>query len=138
MWKIFLFWKRGMNDVNDRITYAVMGGGFLLLGIFLIFVAVMANSAPVPFTYIAFAIAIMCLCISYLVPEFFHKDERMQLIKQKGMFYSYFAFLFYSIVLQTLLQFEIINISALAVINILTGLMISTVFISFVILARVY
>lgn len=54
------------------------------------------------------------------------------------MFFSFFAFLFYSSLLNILIQCDVIHLSALEAINIISALMISTIFISWVILARIY
>lgn len=107
-------------------------GGFLLLAAF------MANSAPLPATYDILSMAVMTFCLSYLYPQFAQKDERMQLIRQKGMFFTFFAFLFYSFALNSLLEFNIIHLTASDAITILTALMISTLFTSWVFLARRY
>lgn len=122
----------------NRLAFLVAGSLFTMMGIFLAVMAFMVKAAPVPQTYTVFSMAIMCYCLSYLFPQFIQKDERMKLIRQKGMFFSFFAFLIYSALFTTLLHFEIIHLSALEAISILTALMISTVFISWVILARIY
>lgn len=108
------------------------------MGGFLLFAAFMANSAPLPATYIILSMAVMTFCLSYLYPQFVQKDERMQLIRQKGMLFTFFAFLFYSFALNSLLEFNIINLTASDAITILTALMISTLFTSWVFLARRY
>ncbi|WP_239984645.1 permease [Lentibacillus sediminis] len=122
----------------NRLAFIVMGVLFLLMGILYAVVAIMANSAPVPQIYIIFAMAVMSFCLSYLFPQSNQKDERMKFIRQKGMFISFFAFLIYSQVFTGLIQFDVVHLSAMAAINMLTALMISTVFISWVVLARIY
>jgi hypothetical protein len=122
----------------NRLAFLILGSLFLIIGVFLTIVAIMSKNAPVPHTYITFAMAIMSFCLSYLFPQFIQKDERMKLIRQKGMFYSFFAFLIYSIIFTTLFQFEVIHLTALEAINIITALIISTVFVSWVVLAKIY
>lgn len=100
--------------------------------------AFMANSAPLSETYIILSMSVMAFCLSYLYPQFAQKDERMQLIRQKGMFFSFLAFLFYSVALNSLLEFDIVQLTASEAITILTALMISTLFTSWVFLARRY
>ncbi|MBU9674477.1 permease [Planococcus sp. CP5-4] len=107
-------------------------GGFLLLAAF------MDNSAPLSETYMILSMSIMAFSLSYLYPQFAQKDERMQLIRQKGMFFSFLAFLFYSFALNSLLEFNIIYLTASDAITLLTALMISTLFTSWVFLARRY
>lgn len=100
--------------------------------------AFMANSAPLPDTYIILSMSVMAFCLSYLYPQFAQKDERMKLIRQKGMFFSFLAFLFYSFALNSLLEFNIIQLTASDAITILSTLMISTLFTSWVFLSRRY
>jgi hypothetical protein len=118
--------------------FLIMGTLFTLLGGFYVFVAMMAQDKPTSSVYITGAMAVMSFCLSYLSPQFQQKDERMKLIRQKGMFYSYFAILSYYIIFSTLLQFGIISITALELIHILIALTISTVFLSFVIVSKRY
>jgi hypothetical protein len=98
----------------------------------------MDNSAPLSETYMILSMSVMAFCLSYLYPQFVQKDERMQLIRQKGMFFSFLAFFFYSVSLNSLLEFDIIQLTASDAITILTALMISTLFSSWVFLARRY
>lgn len=118
------------------LTYFIMGVGFLLMFGFMVFVSVMAKSAPVPQTYLLFALAIMNFSLSYLYPHLKQKDERAKLIRQKGMFYSYFALLVYYAALTIIIHFNIFTLSAMEVLNIIVALTICTVFISWVILAK--
>lgn len=107
-------------------------GGFLLL------IAIIAKSAPLSETYTIISMAVMSFSLSYLSPQFIQKDERMRVIREKGMFFSGLAFLIYSFLLTTALRFNLIDLSAIEAINILVALMISTIFISWVVLARRY
>ncbi|WP_407270567.1 permease [Radiobacillus sp. PE A8.2] len=122
----------------NRIAYFIFGCLFLLMGAFLIVAAIMSEAAPPIISYIILSMAIMSFSLSYLYPQFIQKDERMRMIRQKGMFFAFIAFVGYSIVLTTLLQFEVISLTGLEAIQILTCLLIVTVFVSFVILSRVY
>lgn len=119
-------------------AFLILGIVFSVLGGFLFYVAFMARETPVLMTSTFFAVAIMCFCLSYLYPQFKQKDERMKLIRQKGMFYSYFVLLFYYFVLIIIIQFDIVQITALQVLNLLSALTIITVFISWVILSKLY
>ncbi|WP_106498454.1 permease [Lentibacillus sp. Marseille-P4043] len=104
--------------------------------IFMFVVGFMANSAPPAQTYNLIALTIMSFSMSYLYPQFKQNDERMKLIRYKGLTYSFFALVVYYIVLSGIIQFNIVSLSAMEVLNILAALMISTVFISMVILAK--
>ncbi|MFC6333861.1 permease [Paenibacillus septentrionalis] len=116
--------------------YIVMGVLGLLLTGGMILLAVMAKAAPAPMVYIILSLTVMCFCLAYLYPQFKQKDERTTYIRQKGMFISYFALLFYYFILMTIIQFELLTLTAMDVLYILCSLTIITVFLSWVILAR--
>jgi len=122
--------------MGSRKTYLIFGVVFTLLGAFYLFVALMAKGSPPSQAYVTFALTIMSFCMSYLFPHLKSKDERSKLIREKGMFYAYFAMLVYFFIFMTLLTFNVIEISALTTVNILLALMIETVFISMVIVAK--
>jgi len=122
--------------MGSRKTYLIFGIVFTLLGAFYLFIALMARGTPAPQVYVTFALAVMSFCMSYLFPHLKMKDERSRLIREKGMFYAYFAMLGYFFIFMTLLMFNVIEISALTTVNILVALMIATVFITMVIVAK--
>ena len=124
--------------INYRIAFSTLGSLFFLMGGFLVIAAFMTQSAPLSETYTILSMSVMAFCLSYLYPQCVQKDERMQLIRQKGMFFTFFAFLFYSFTLNLLVEFEVAQLTASEVLNILTALMISTLFTSWVFLARRY
>ncbi len=62
----------------------------------------------------------------------------MRLICQKGMYVSYFALLVYYIILTVVIQFNFLTLTALQVLNILAALTIITVFLSWVVLSKIY
>lgn len=123
---------------NSRGLFIVFGILFSIMSAFTIFVGIMAKSAPAPMAYTTLAMAVMSFCLAYLYPQFKQKDERMKLIRQKGMFASFFAMLIYLIIFNTGIQFGFIVLTANQLINILTTLLISTVFISFVVYSKIY
>lgn len=116
--------------------FLIIGMFFLIMSGFMMLAGVMTHSAPPTPTYTLVSMMIMCFCLSYLHPQFKEKDERMKLIRQKGMFYSFFALLIYFIVFSIGLHLEIIILTAGELLNILAALTISTVFISFVVLSK--
>src|SRR5690606_40246574 len=63
------------------------------------------------------SLAVMSFCLSYLAPQFSQKDERARVIREKGMFFSGLAFLIYSVILTTALQFNLISLSAIEAIK---------------------
>ncbi|MFA1822343.1 permease [Virgibacillus oceani] len=118
------------------VTYFILGVLNLILVGFMLFAAYMAKAAPPQQTYIIFALMVMTFSLSYLYPHLKQKDERAKLIRQKGMFYSYFALVFYYIILTLIIQFDILQLTAMDLLNILVVLTICTVFLSWVILAK--
>ncbi|MFC5731721.1 permease [Cytobacillus gottheilii] len=122
--------------MGSRKTFLVMGILFTLMGGFVGYAGIMADSAPISMTYIVLAMAYMSFCLSYLFPQFKENDERVKLIKQKGMFASFIAFMLYLILFQIGIQLGWVNLSALQLLHILSTLMICTVFSSFVIYSK--
>ncbi|PFZ73462.1 permease [Bacillus toyonensis] len=125
--------------MNDSQKYFVfMGIIFLIMGVFMILAGIMTHSAPPSPTYTLLAMMIMCFCLSYLHPQFKEKDERMKLIRYKGMFFSFFALTAYYLLFSIGLNLKVMTLSAVELLNILMALTMSTVFISFVVLAKRY
>jgi hypothetical protein len=114
--------------------------GFLFLCLigFIMFASMMAKSAPPTASYMLLAMAVMSFSLSYLYPQFKQKDERMRLIRQKGMFATFVAMMVYFFFFNIGLQTELLFLSAEELIQILTSLVISTVFVSFVVYSKIY
>ncbi|MFB6466777.1 permease [Cytobacillus sp. Hz8] len=123
---------------NSRVLFIVFGILFSVMSAFTIFVGIMAKSAPAPMAYMTLAMAVMSFCLAYLYPQFKQKDERMRLIRQKGMFASFVAMMIYLIILNIGIQLDFFILTANELIQILTVLMISTLFISFVVYSKIY
>lgn len=62
----------------------------------------------------------------------------MKLIRYKGMFFSFFALTAYYLLFSIGLNLKVMTLSAVELLNILMALTMSTVFISFVVLAKRY
>lgn len=123
---------------NSRVLFIVFGILFSVMSAFTILIGIMAKSAPAPMAYMTFAMAVMSFCLAYLYPQFKQKDERMRLIRQKGMFASFVAMMIYLIILNIGIQLDFFILTANELIQILTVLMISTLFISFVVYSKIY
>lgn len=78
-----------MNKDYTPIIYLLLGILFSIIFGFIVFVALMAKSTPLPQTYIILAMAVMAFSLSYLYPHLKRKDERANMTRQKGMFYSF-------------------------------------------------
>ncbi|MEH7278281.1 permease [Bacillus toyonensis] len=125
-----------MND--SQKYFVIMGIIFLIMSGFMILAGIMTHSAPPSPTYTLLAMMIMCFCLSYLHPQFKEKDERMKLIRYKGMFFSFFALTAYYLLFFIGLNLKVMTLSAVELLHILMALTMSTVFISFVVLAKRY
>lgn len=122
----------------SKIQFLILGVIFSLISGMLIFVAIMANSTSPGTFYMMLSMGIMSFCLSYLFPEFKQNDERVKLIKQKGIFASFLIFMGYLMIFFTIFQFWDTSITALYMLQIFAGLMISTVYLSFVVYSKVY
>jgi hypothetical protein len=78
----------------------------------------------------------IAFCLSYLYPQFKAKDERAQLIRQKGMRYSMFFVLASLTVLMLLIQSGILTLSVVIVVRILLSLTVVIMSLSWVILSK--
>jgi hypothetical protein len=121
----------------SRKAFFIFGIFFLCMSGFMIFVGIMANSEPPSGSYMLLALAVMSFSLSYLYPQFKQKDERMKLIRQKGMFASFFAMMLYLIFFNIGLQFDFFILTANELIHILSTLLICTVFLSFVVYSKI-
>lgn len=122
------------KDYSPR-AFIFIGCLFLCMTIFMFIVSIVGKVA-LPQTYSLFAMTVMSFSMSYLYPQFKQKDERMRLIRYKGMGFTFFALVFYYIVLSGIIQFDILPLTAMEVLNIIAALTISTLFISMVVLAK--
>ncbi len=119
-------------------TFIGFGIFFALNGLLLVEAGLSSEGKPIPAGYMMFAMSVMTFCLSYLQPQFKAKDERSRMIREKGMFYSYFLLLGYILAFLLLLQFNFIDISSVSLLNLLAAMVISTVFVSMVVVAKRY
>ncbi|PHE99473.1 permease [Bacillus wiedmannii] len=118
--------------------FLIMGIIFFIMSGTMVLAGIMTHSAPPAPTYTVLTMMIMCFCLSYLHPQFKEKDERMKLIRYKGMFVTFFALIAYYLLFSFGLNLKILTLSATELLNILMALTMSTVFISFVVLSKRY
>ncbi|BCB02676.1 hypothetical protein KH172YL63_08090 [Bacillus sp. KH172YL63] len=118
-------------------AYLYLGWILAVQTAFLFFVGISAGEFPY-FALTPLSMTVLSFCMYFLHPQFKEKDERMKLIREKGMFYSYFVILAFHIVFMMILQFDVIELTAMNLLNILTSLTIMTVFISMVVMSKVY
>lgn len=123
---------------NNRILFLILGLFFIAIGGLLLVTNLVADEPFNTSFLLMFALAVMCFCLSYLSPHFLQKDERMKLIREKGMFFSVIALIVYLIIFNLGLQIEFFILAANELLHILTALIICTIFISFVVYSRIY
>ncbi|MCK6206847.1 permease [Bacillus infantis] len=119
--------------MESRLTFYICGG---LLTLFMAVIGISAGESILPQTWTLLSMTVMSFSMGYLYPQFKQKDERMKMIRQKGLFYAYFALIGYFFIFFLLLGLGIIDISALELLQILSGLTISTVFLSMVFVSK--
>ncbi|MGD6895508.1 permease [Bacillus infantis] len=122
--------------MESRLTFYICGGLFLILTLFMAVIGISAGESILPQTWTLLSMTVMSFSMGYLYPQFKQKDERMKMIRQKGLFYAYFALIVYFFIFFLLLGLGIIDISALELLQILSGLTISTVFLSMVFVSK--
>ncbi|WP_269410682.1 permease [Lentibacillus daqui] len=124
-----------MRKDNTQLSFIVLGCVFVCMAVFMLVVSIIGQ-VTLQQTYMLFALAVMSFSMRYLYPQFKQKDERMKFIRYKALTYSAIAFVVYYIVLSGIIQFDILPLTSMDVLNILAALMIITVFGTMVILAR--
>ncbi|MGM0854878.1 MAG: permease [Bacillota bacterium] len=117
--------------------YLIAGWFLALQTVFMFIAGIMTKEFPY-YALTPMSLTVLSFCMHYLHPQFKQKDERMKMIREKGMFYSFFAIMTVHVVLMTVLQFDLIGLTAMNLLNILTSISIMTVFLSMVIVAKVY
>ncbi|NBI28842.1 permease [Chengkuizengella marina] len=124
--------------MSTRLWYTILGLLLLIESGYLFYGGMIDEFSLSPTTALIFALSVNFLSLSYLHPQFKKKDERMKVIQEKGMFYSYFILLFYFFMFITLLQFNIIYLTAIGVVTILGALTIMTFSLSMVVFSKIY
>ena len=124
--------------MESKLGNFIIGCLLLFLCCYLLFGALKGDFTLSPMTAVIFALSVMFFSLSYLQPQFKKKDERMKVIQEKGMFYSYFGIMFYFLLFTVLLGFNIIDVTAITAVQLLASLTIMTVFLSMVILSKIY
>ena len=122
--------------MNRSTAFTLIGVFFLILGVFSSVVSIVSNDSvnPTIFTYLS--LCIMSFCLSYLYPQYKQKDERMKLIRYKGMFISFFATVLFLIALQIIVLTDLVFLSATEILTIIQSFIISIVFVLQVFVAK--
>lgn len=124
------------NKKTQQRMLFILGIFFLVNGLLLSTASISRGRFPVGFDIMSFAISIMAFCNGYLYPQFQAKDERSKIIREKGMFYSYFILIGYLAVFMILFQFTSFALDGYQMVCVLAALLIATVFTMFVVVAK--
>lgn len=123
------------SKTQQRMLF-VFGIFFLGNGVLLTTASISTGRFPVGNEVMSFAMSVMAFCNAYLYPQFKAKDERSKMIRERGMFYSYFILIGYLAIFMTLFQFTSLDLGGDQIVYILTALLIVTVFTSFVVVSK--
>ncbi|WP_035185835.1 hypothetical protein [Alteribacter aurantiacus] len=125
--------------MKSRSGNFLIGLTVLITSIYIIFSQVFNPDIELNATgFLLFSVSIMFLCLGYLFPQYQSEDERIRMIKEKGMYFSYFAIMIFYLIFIILIGYDFINVTAFSLVQILGALTIITVFLSQVILSKVY
>ena len=125
-----------MKNQYGRGLYILFGFVFLLFSVIFSIASITTGVFPVGQELVTFGMSVMGFCLAYLYPQFKENDERSKLIRQKGMFYSYFIIIGFLMIMSGLFQFNIINLNGIQTLYVIQTLIIITVFLSFVVLSK--
>lgn len=98
--------------------------------------SVLAGAFPLGHELMLTSMAIMLWCLSALHPHFAANDERWRRIRERGMFYSYFSLLMFLVLLVTVFAQTPLEMSGYQTVSVIASFLISSVFITFVILSK--
>lgn len=96
----------------------------------------LSGKFPVGHELLLASTAIMLWCLSALHPHFAANDERWRRIRERGMFYSYFILLGFLMLLVTAFALTPLEMSGYTTVSVIASFLISSVFITFVVLSR--
>jgi drug/metabolite transporter (DMT)-like permease len=125
-----------MKNQYGRALYIVFGFVFLLFSMIFSIATITTGAFPVGQELVTFSISVVAFCLAYLYPQFKENDERSKLIREKGMFYSYFIIIGFLMIMSGLFKFNIINLNGIQTLYVIQTLIIITVFLSFVVLSK--
>ncbi|QUW23452.1 hypothetical protein JSQ81_07995 [Sporosarcina sp. Marseille-Q4063] len=117
-------------------AFIVLGSLFLLFSIMFSTATLFVGIFPVGHELMMLSISIMVFCNAYLYPQFKSNDERSRVIREKGMFYSYFILVGFLVIFMALFQLNLINLDGYQMVCVIASLLVSTVFSSMVVVSK--
>ncbi|MDM5303317.1 hypothetical protein QUF44_17405 [Bacillus subtilis] len=121
-----------------RKVYFIIGALFTMILLMKAFFQIVTHSVSITELLMWGALSYLSFAASYIYPHFKEKDERANLIKQKGMQYALYSVLIYCVIILFSIQFSAVALSAVEIMRILISLTIITTFTSWVILSKKY
>ncbi|MFJ7472153.1 permease [Peribacillus frigoritolerans] len=124
--------------MGSKIGNLLIASFTLFIGVYIIFDTTITRNEDFPLiAVLILSVSIMFFSLTYLHSQFKLKDERMKIIREKSMFYTYFLLMAYFLLFVTLLSLNIISVTAIEIIFILASLTIITVFLLMVIISKI-
>nr|WP_295975470.1 hypothetical protein [uncultured Bacillus sp.] len=124
--------------INSQRNFYLIGSLFIFILISRIIVGIGANSLTIVEILAWGTLAYLSFAGGFLFPQFKNKDERSQLIKQKGMYITGCALLIYVVAFLVTNQIYSLSLNAVHVVQIFLSLTIITMITSWLLLAKKY
>ena len=127
-----------MKDMNKGSRSAFMVLGFLFLAYAALFLSASISTGvfPVGQDILLLGISVMGFRNAYLYPHFQANDERSRVIREKGLFYSFFVIIGILVLFMTLFQFTSLELDGYQTVSVIATLLMVTVFTSFVVVSK--
>jgi len=122
--------------MGSQRSYLIIGILFSFIFVVRLVLSIMTNSVSIVELLNWGSIAYMVFAISYLYPQFKHKDERIEAIRQKGTYQSIFIVLVVLIALMLLVQFNMLTLTTLEIVRVMISVIILSIWTSWVILSK--
>ncbi|MGD6877132.1 hypothetical protein [Bacillus infantis] len=123
-----------------RRNYMLLAGLFVCIFLLRLLVLLLAGSSFGSTDLIELsnwgALAFMGCSIAYLLPQFKNNDERVKMIKQKGLYYVILFSLLCLVILNIFIQTEVLALTSLEVVRLLLSIIIIAVWTSWIILSK--
>ncbi|MDQ0226518.1 hypothetical protein [Metabacillus niabensis] len=124
--------------ITSQRNFNILGVLFAFIFAVRVFMGLSTNSLSIVELLSWGTLSYLSFAAGYLYPQFKEKDERSELIKQKGMHYSMFFVLVFFIATLLGNQFNIFGLELIEMIQIVIALTIITIFTSWIIMAKKY
>ncbi|MDQ0268353.1 hypothetical protein [Cytobacillus purgationiresistens] len=124
---------RNKDEQGYVRSFIFFGSIFFIIGVIILLIG---NQEILGAYTSLFALSFMCFCLAYLYPQIKENDERAQKIREKAMYNGYIFLMVYIIIFMFLFRFNLIQLDGSQTINLLSCLIIVTLFSNLVVLAK--